>query len=78
MLKISRMIVGIIVFFWAIFIMAAQRFETMPYMMFGLGLFMMLTCLEELHKKPTKFWGYISIAVSIFIIDVSLESLITG
>ncbi|OAB75082.1 DUF3953 domain-containing protein [Paenibacillus crassostreae] len=51
-----------------------EHFELNTYMVFLLGVFMLIIGLEELRKSHKKFW-YMSIVISLFSFFVSIQSL---
>ncbi len=72
-LKLSRITLAIIVICCSLFSLITQNFELMPYLMLFLALFMLVTGLAELQKDRKRFWGYISIIVSLFVFIASIK-----
>ncbi len=73
MIKIIRVIFSIITIALSGYSLATQNFEFMPFMMFSLGVTMLVTGLTELKRKPKSFWGYMNIAASLFVFFVSIQ-----
>ncbi|MDT8860362.1 DUF3953 domain-containing protein [Alkalihalobacillus sp. MEB130] len=73
MLKTIRIILAIIVVMLAGFSMITQNFEFMPLLMLILALTMFITGIMELQKTKKRFWGYVSIGASLFVLYVSVE-----
>ena len=74
MIKIIRAIFSIITILLAGYSLATQNFKFMPFMMFSLGVTMLVAGLIELKRKPKSFWGYMNIAASLFVFFVSIQS----
>ena len=62
-----RIILAIVVIVLSGYSLITQTFELFPYYMFFLGAFMLVTGLAELQKDRKGFWGYMNIAISLFI-----------
>ncbi|WP_430087529.1 hypothetical protein [Peribacillus butanolivorans] len=62
-----RIILTIVVIVLSGYSLITQTFELFPYYMFFLGAFMLVTGLAELLKDRKGFWGYMNIAISLFI-----------
>ncbi|MFU2016560.1 DUF3953 domain-containing protein [Peribacillus butanolivorans] len=65
MLKILRIAFSIIVLILSGYGLITENFELSSYMIFFLGALMLVTGLAELQKDRKRFWGYMSIIVSI-------------
>ncbi|MBT2719226.1 DUF3953 domain-containing protein [Bacillus sp. ISL-57] len=72
-MKIVRVILAIIVLALSAYQIITQNFELMPYSMLFLGAIMLVTGLVELQKDRKRFWGYMSIVVSLFLFFVSIQ-----
>ncbi|MFJ7826642.1 DUF3953 domain-containing protein [Psychrobacillus sp. NPDC096623] len=72
-MKIIRILLGIIVIAFASYGLISRKFELMPFMMFFLGAFMLVTGLVELQRDRKRFEGYMFIIVSLFIFFVSIQ-----
>ncbi|MGO4184988.1 DUF3953 domain-containing protein [Paenibacillus sp. TAF43_2] len=72
-MKKSRIILAIIVFGLSCYSLTTKNFEMMPYLMFFLAIFMLVTGLAELQKDRKSFWGYMSIIVFLFALFVSIQ-----
>ncbi|MGG0287099.1 hypothetical protein ABEY41_18635 [Peribacillus butanolivorans] len=66
-MKMVRIILTIVVIVLSGYSLITQTFELFPYYMFFLGAFMLVTGLAELLKDRKGFWGYMNIAISLFI-----------
>ncbi|WP_242486848.1 hypothetical protein [Peribacillus sp. TH16] len=64
-MKIVIIILAIIVLALSDYQQITQNFELMPYSMLVLGTLMLVTG-AELQKDRKRFWGYMSIIVSLF------------
>lgn len=73
MIKIIRVILGIIVIVLSGYSLITKDFELMPYLMLFLGAFILASGVTELQKDRKGFWGYMSIIVSLFIFFVSIQ-----
>ncbi|MGE7763229.1 DUF3953 domain-containing protein [Bacillus sp. AFS017274] len=62
-----RIILTIVVIVLSGYSLITQTFELFPYYMFFLGALMLVTGLAELQKDRKGFWGYMNIAISLFI-----------
>ncbi|WP_179891203.1 DUF3953 domain-containing protein [Bacillus sp. AFS017274] len=62
-----RIILAIVVIVLSGYSLITQTFELMPYYMFFLGAFMLVTGLAELQKDRKGFWGYMNIVISLFL-----------
>jgi len=67
LINIIRVIFSIITLALAGYGLATQNFKFMPFMMFSLGVTMLMAGLMELKRKPKSFWGYANIAASLFV-----------
>ncbi|WP_232696198.1 DUF3953 domain-containing protein [Brevibacillus daliensis] len=73
MIKLIRVILGIIVIVISGYNLITKDFELMPYLMLFLGAFMLASGFIELQKDRKGIWGYMSIIVSLFIFFVSIQ-----
>lgn len=73
LIKIIRVILGIIVIVLSGYSLLTKNFELMPYLMLFLGSLILTTGVIELQKDRKGFWGYMSIIVSLFIFFVSIK-----
>ncbi|WP_419962338.1 DUF3953 domain-containing protein [Psychrobacillus sp. BM2] len=73
-MKITRILLGVIVIAFSIYILISRNYELMPFMMLLFGTFMLLSGLVELQKDRKKFEGYMFIIVSLFIFFVFIQS----
>ncbi|WP_162878882.1 DUF3953 domain-containing protein [Peribacillus butanolivorans] len=62
-----RIILTIVVIVSSGYSLITQTFELFPYYMFFLGALTLVTGLAELQKDRKGFWGYLNIAISLFI-----------
>ncbi|MEC0347696.1 DUF3953 domain-containing protein [Peribacillus frigoritolerans] len=62
-----RMILALVVIVLSGYSLIAQTLELMPYYMFFLGAFMLVTGFVEIQKDRKGFWGYMNIVVSLFL-----------
>ncbi|MEK4534549.1 DUF3953 domain-containing protein [Peribacillus sp. FSL K6-1552] len=62
-----RIILAIVVIVLSGYSLITQTFELMPYYMFFLGALILVIGLAELQKDRKGFWGYMNIAISLFI-----------
>ncbi|MEP9408994.1 DUF3953 domain-containing protein [Peribacillus frigoritolerans] len=72
-MKIVRVTLAIIVIALSAYQLITENFELMPYSMLFLGATMLVTGLAELQKDRKRFWGYMSIVVSLFLFFVSIQ-----
>lgn len=75
LLKIIKAIFSIIGIALAGYSQVTQNFKFVPFMMFSLGVTMLMAGLMELKRKPKSFWGYMNIATSLFVFFVSIQGL---
>ncbi|KAA0560437.1 DUF3953 domain-containing protein [Rossellomorea aquimaris] len=73
MLKVSRIILALIVITMAGYSLLTENHWLQPYMLFLLGLMMLVMGLEE-FQRGRKAYGYLSLIVSIFSFIVLLET----
>ncbi|MFF2287876.1 DUF3953 domain-containing protein [Peribacillus butanolivorans] len=73
MLKILRIVFSIIVLILSGYVLITGNFELSSYMIFFLGALMLVTGLAELQKDRKRFWGYMSIIVSLYAFFVSIQ-----
>ncbi|MGW6298983.1 DUF3953 domain-containing protein [Peribacillus butanolivorans] len=73
MLKILRIVFSIIVLILSGYGLITKNFELSSYMIFFLGALMLVTGLAELQKDRKRFWGYMSIIVSLYAFFVSIQ-----
>jgi len=73
LLKIIKAIFSIIGIALAGYGLATKNFEFMPFMMFSLGVTMLMEGLMEHKRKPRSFWAYMYIATSLFGFFVSIQ-----
>ncbi|MCQ6277535.1 YczI family protein [Bacillus sp. V3B] len=69
MLKISRVILAVIVITMAGYGLLTENHWLQPYMLFFLGLMMLVMGLEE-FQKGRKVYGYLSLFVFMFLLIV--------
>ncbi|WP_242486838.1 DUF3953 domain-containing protein [Peribacillus sp. TH16] len=62
-----RIILTIVVIVLSGYSLITQTYELMPYYMLFLGALTLVTGLAELQKDRKGFWGYMNIAISLFI-----------
>jgi hypothetical protein len=74
-LKIMKIIFGAVTLLLAGYGLITKNFEFQPFMIFFLGIYILIMGLEE-FKKGRKRLGYLAIAVCLFVIFVSLQGLI--
>jgi hypothetical protein len=72
-LKIVRVTLAIIVIALSEYQLITGNFVLMPYSMLFLGATMLVTGLVELQKDRKRFWGYMSIVISLFLFFVSIQ-----
>ncbi|MEY8752974.1 DUF3953 domain-containing protein [Peribacillus frigoritolerans] len=72
-MKIVRVTLAIIVIALSAYQLITGNFELMPYSMLFLGATMLVTGLVELQKDRKRFWGYMSIVISLFLFFVSIQ-----
>ncbi|WP_048685438.1 DUF3953 domain-containing protein, partial [Bacillus sp. 220_BSPC] len=58
-----RIILAIVVIVLSGYSLIAQTLELMPYYMFSLGAFMLVTGFVEIQKDRKGFWGYMNIVI---------------
>ncbi|MET3322221.1 UNVERIFIED_ORG: hypothetical protein ABIC97_005355 [Peribacillus simplex] len=66
-MKMVRIILTIVVIVLSGYSLITQTFELFPYYMFFLGALTLVTGLAELQKDRKGFWGYMNMAISLFI-----------
>jgi len=66
-LNVVRTILAIVVIVLSGYSLITQTFELMPYYMFILGAFILVSGFIELQKDRKGFWGYMNIVISLFI-----------
>ncbi|PHD71575.1 hypothetical protein COF64_23495 [Bacillus sp. AFS043905] len=66
-MKVVRTILAIVVIVLSGYSLITQTFELMPYYMFILGAFILVSGFIELQKDRKGFWGYMNIVISLFI-----------
>ncbi|MDO7487326.1 DUF3953 domain-containing protein [Peribacillus sp. NPDC096622] len=76
MLKVVRIILGIIVLALSTYQLITGNFELMLYSMFFLGALMFVIGLAELQKDRKGFVGYMCIVVSLFLIFASILEIV--
>jgi len=64
---VVRTILAIVVIVLSGYSLITQTFELMPYYMFILGAFILVSGFIELQKDRKGFWGYMNIVISLFI-----------
>ena len=69
-----RIILTIVVIVLSGYSLITHTFELMPYYMFFLGVLILVTGLAELQKDRKGFWGYMNIAISLFIFFASTQA----
>lgn len=74
MLKVSRIILALIVITMASYSLLTENHWLQPYMLFFLGLMMLVMGLEE-FQRGRKAYGYLSLFASIFLLIVLLETI---
>ncbi|MFD4817714.1 DUF3953 domain-containing protein [Peribacillus butanolivorans] len=73
MLKILRIVFSIIVLILSGYGLITDNFELSSYMIFFLGALMLVIGLAELQKDRKRFWGYMSIIISLYAFFVSIQ-----
>lgn len=73
LLKILRIVFSIIVLILSGYGLITDNFELSSYMIFFLGALMLVIGLAELQKDRKRFWGYMSIIVSLYAFFVSIQ-----
>ncbi|QED46279.1 DUF3953 domain-containing protein [Cytobacillus dafuensis] len=73
MLKILRIIFSLSTVALSAFSLITQNYNLTPYVMFLLGVTMLMTGIIELQKDKKGFPGYLCIIVSLFIFFVSIQ-----
>ena len=71
-LKIVRIILAIVVSVLSGYILITQTLGLMPYYMFFLGALILVIGLAEL-QKDRKIWGYMNIAIALFVFFASIQ-----
>ena len=66
-MNVVRTILAIVVIVLSGYSLITQTFELMPYYMFILGAFILVSGFIELQKDRKGFWGYMNIVISLFI-----------
>ncbi|MEW5593806.1 DUF3953 domain-containing protein [Peribacillus frigoritolerans] len=69
-----RIILTILVIVLSGYSLITQTLELMPYYMFFLGALILVTGLAEIQKDRKGFWGYINIAISLFVFFASIQA----
>ncbi|MEW5551341.1 DUF3953 domain-containing protein [Peribacillus frigoritolerans] len=69
-----RIILTIVVIVLSGYSLITQTLELMPYYMFFLGALILVTELAEIQKDRKGFWGYINIAISLFVFFASIQA----
>ncbi|MED3998222.1 DUF3953 domain-containing protein [Peribacillus frigoritolerans] len=69
-----RIILTIVVIVLSGYSLITQTLELMPYYMFFLGALILVTGLAEIQKDRKGFWGYINIAISLFVFFASIQA----
>ncbi|MGE7591039.1 DUF3953 domain-containing protein [Peribacillus sp. NPDC101480] len=69
-----RIILIIVVIVLSGYSLITQTLELMPYYMFFLGALILVTGLAEIQKDRKGFWGYINIAISLFVFFASIQA----
>ncbi|MGG0412592.1 DUF3953 domain-containing protein [Peribacillus simplex] len=72
-MKIVRIILAIVVIVLSGYSLITQTLELMPYYMFFLGALILVIGLAEL-RKDRKVWGYMNIAISLFVFFASIQA----
>ncbi|MGB3100930.1 MAG: DUF3953 domain-containing protein [Psychrobacillus psychrotolerans] len=72
-MKITKFILALIIIIFSSYSLLSKNFESLPFMMFFLGAFMLLSGLSEFQKDRKRFEGYMFMAVSIFIFFVYIQ-----
>lgn len=73
LLKILRIVFSIIVLILSGYGLITENFELSSYMIFFLVALMLVIGLAELQKDRKRFWGYMSIIVSLYAFFVSIQ-----
>ena len=76
MLKILRVILAIVVIALSAYGLISQNFRFMPYLMFFLGVLMLVMGLSELQEDRKRIIGYMLIILSMFIFFVTIQDLL--
>lgn len=69
---------NVIVIVFAAYVLSAQNFTLMPYVMLTMGIFMLVAGFEKIQKDRKEFWGYMFVIVSLFILFVSAQGFIVN
>ncbi len=72
-MKITKLILALIIIIFSSYSLISKNFESLPFMMFFLGVFMLLSGLSEFQKDRKRFEGYMFMGVSIFLFFVSIQ-----
>ncbi|WP_375090375.1 DUF3953 domain-containing protein [Peribacillus sp. RS7] len=72
-MKIVRVSLVIVVIVLSGYSLITQTLELMPYYMFFLGALILVTGLAEIQKDRKGFWGYMNIAISLFVFLASIQ-----
>ncbi|SET94037.1 Protein of unknown function [Salinibacillus kushneri] len=75
MLKILRYIFSIIAMVFAVYGLITSDFNFQPYMMFFLGLMLLVMGVEEFQKER-KAYGWLLVVVFLFLLFVSIQTLL--
>ncbi|WP_286198074.1 DUF3953 domain-containing protein [Bacillus sp. ISL-34] len=71
-----RIILAIVVIVLSGYGLITQTYELLPYCMFFLGAFTVMTGLAQLQKDRKGFLGYMNIVISLFIFFASIQDLL--
>ena len=72
-MKITKLILALIIIIFSSYSLISKNFESLPFMMFFSGVFMLLSGLSEFQKDRKRFEGYMFMGVSIFLFFVSIQ-----
>ncbi|TWT09270.1 DUF3953 domain-containing protein [Planomicrobium sp. CPCC 101079] len=73
MVKVIRITLQFVVIIFSLYVLAAQNFTMLPFVMLALGALMLVAGFEKIQKERKEFDGYVFIAVSLFIFFVAVQ-----
>ncbi len=75
-MKILRLILQLAAIGFGAYVLWAQNFTLIPYVMLMLGMFMLVAGFEKIQSDRKEFWGYMFVLISLFIFFVSAQGFI--
>lgn len=75
-MKILRIILQLAALGLSAYVLWAQNFTLIPYVMLMLGMFMLVAGFEKIQSDRKEFWGYMFVLISLFIFFVSAQGFI--